>query len=63
MKRVLTDNFVRPDEAEKVKSTIRERGSMKIIDKVSVTLNEKRDVYEALLINLGTKGVEVNKAS
>ena len=33
---------------------------MKIIDKVSVTLNEKRDVYEALLINLGTKGVEVN---
>ena len=62
VKRVLTDNFVRPDEAEKVKSTIRERGSMKIIDKVSVTLNEKRDVYEALLINLGTKGVEVNRA-
>ena len=60
VKRVLAENYVRPDEAEKVKSIIRERGSLKVIDKVSVTLNEKRDVYEALLANLGTKGVEVN---
>jgi ATP-dependent Lon protease len=59
VKNVLADNYVRPDEAEKVKSTIRERGSLKIIDKVTVTLNEKRDVYEALLSNLGTKGVEI----
>src|SRR5882762_5786984 len=59
VKRVLAENYVRPDEAEKVKSTIRERGSLKVIDKVSVTLNEKRDVYEALLANLGVKGVEV----
>ena len=59
VKKVLADNYVRPDEAEKVKSTIRERGSLKIIDKVTVTLNEKRDVYEALLSNLGTKGVEI----
>ncbi|MEX1026692.1 MAG: protease Lon-related BREX system protein BrxL [Candidatus Paceibacterota bacterium] len=59
VKRVLSDNYVRPDEAEKVKSTIRERGSLKIIDKVTVTLNERRDVYEALLSNLGTKGVEI----
>ena len=42
-----------------MKSTIRERGSLKIIDKVTVTLNEKRDVYEALLSNLGVKGIEV----
>ena len=55
------ENYVRPDEAEKVKSTIRERGSLKVIDKVTVTLNEKRDVYEALLGNLGVKGVEVPK--
>jgi ATP-dependent Lon protease len=55
VKRVLSENYVRPDEAEKIKSTIRERGSLKIIDKVSVTLNEKRDVYEALCANLGTK--------
>jgi ATP-dependent Lon protease len=59
VKRVLAENYVRPDEAEKVKSSIRERGSLKIIDKVTVTLNEKRDVYEALLGNLGVKGVEV----
>jgi len=59
VKKVLAENYVRPDEAEKVKSTIRERGSLRIIDKVTVTLNEKRDCYEALLSNLGTKGVEI----
>ena len=59
VKKVLAENYVRPDEAEKVKSTIRERGSLKIIDKVTVTLNEKRDVYEALLGNLGVKGIAV----
>lgn len=59
VKNILAENYVRPDEAEKVKSTIRERGSLKIIDKITVTLNEKRDVYEALLANLGVKGVEV----
>jgi len=60
VKRILAENYVRPDEAEKVKSIIRERGNLKIIDKVTVTLNEKRDVYEALLSNLGTKGVEIS---
>src|SRR5262245_3555901 len=59
VKRILAENYVRPDEAEKVKSTIRERGSLKIIDKVTVTLNEKRDVYEAVLSNLGTKEIEM----
>jgi ATP-dependent Lon protease len=60
VKRILAENYVRPDEAEKVKSIIRERGSLKIIDKVTVSLNERRDVYEALLSNLGVKGVEVS---
>src|SRR3954466_2798407 len=60
VKKALAQTYVRPDEAEKVKSMIRERGSLKIIDKVTVTLNEKRDVYEALLSNLGVKGVEVD---
>ena len=59
VKRILAENYVRPDEAEKVKSTIRERGSLKVIDKATVKLNEKRDIYEALLSNLGTKGVEI----
>ena len=59
VKKILAENYVRPDEAEKVKSVIRERGNLKVIDKVTVTLNEKRDVYEALLGNLGVKGIEV----
>jgi ATP-dependent Lon protease len=59
VKKILAENYVRPDEAEKVKSTIRERGSLKVIDKVTVTLNEKRDVYEALLGNLGVSRIEV----
>ena len=62
VKRILAENYVRPDEAEKVKSIIREKGSLKIIDKVTVTLNEKRDVYEAVLSNLGTKEIEVNSS-
>ncbi len=60
VKKILAENYVRPDEAEKVKSTIRERGSLKIIDKVTVVLNEKRDIYEAILSNLGVKGVAVD---
>ena len=59
VKRILSENFVRPDEAEKIKSLIREKGVYKVIDKVSVQLNEKRDVYEAHLISLGIKGVVV----
>jgi len=59
VKRVLAENFVRPDEAEKIKSLIRERGTYKVIDKVSVRLNEKRDVYEAHLVSLGITGVVV----
>ena len=60
-RRILAENYVRPDEAEKVKSKIRERGSYKVIDKVTVKLNEKRDVYEALLSNLGVKNVEISE--
>ena len=59
VKRILAENFVRPDEAEIIKSRIREKGTYKVIDKVSVTLNEKRDVYEAQLLSLGIRGVEV----
>ncbi len=60
VKTILAENYVRPDEAEKVKSKIKERGSFKIIDKVTVRLNEKRDVYQALLSNLGVKDAEVS---
>ena len=63
VKRILAENYVRPDEAEKVKSKIRELGAYRVIDKVTVKLNEKRDVYEALLSNLGVKGVEISSAT
>jgi ATP-dependent Lon protease len=60
VKRILAENYVRPDEGEKVKSKIREIGSYKIIDKVTVRLNEKRDVYETTLSNMGVKGIEIS---
>lgn len=59
VKQILADNFVRPDEAEKVKSKIRELGQYTVIDKLTVVLNEKRDRYEATYSNLGLKGVEI----
>ena len=59
VKRILAENYVRADEAEKVKSKVRESGTYKVIDKVTVKLNEKRDVYEALLSNLGVKNAEL----
>lgn len=63
VKRILSENFVRPDEAEKIKSLIREKGTYKVIDKVSVQLNQKRDVYEARLLSLGIQGVLVPTAT
>ena len=59
VKRILSENYVRPDEAEKIKSKIKELGNYKIIDKVTVKLNEGRDKYEAMLSNLGVKGIEI----
>src|SRR6056297_2770924 len=59
VKAILTENYVRPDEAEKVKSRIKEKGRFRIIDRVTVTLNDKRDAYEATLLNLGIQGVTV----
>lgn len=53
VKTVLAENYVRPDESEKVKSLVRERGTYKVIDRVTVRLNEKKDKYEAIFSNLG----------
>ena len=47
VKTILAENYVRPDEAEKVKSLVKERGSFKVIDRVTVRLNEKKDKYES----------------
>ena len=62
VKRILAENYVRPDEAEKVKSKVKELGHFKIIDKVTARLNEKKDVYEATLSNMGVKGIEVSSS-
>ena len=43
VKRILSDNFVRPDEAQKILSILRQKGSFSIIDKVSVKLNIQKD--------------------
>lgn len=60
VKRILAENYVRPDEAEKIKSNIRESGTFKVIDKITVKLNEKTDNYEALLSNLGVKNANIS---
>ena len=60
VKNILADNFVRPDEAEKIKSKIREMGRYTVIDKLTVKLNEKKDIYVAEFSNLGLKNVEIS---
>ncbi|MFB5296605.1 protease Lon-related BREX system protein BrxL [Enterococcus faecalis] len=59
VKNILVRNYVRPDEAEKVKAKIRENGGYTVINKVSVSLNERRDQYEAEFSNLGLSGVRI----
>lgn len=61
VKNILTRNYVRPDEAEKIKAKIRENGGYTIIDKISVSLNERMDQYEAEFSNLGLKGVRIGE--
>tara|TARA_R110001592_G_scaffold154624_1_gene383741 strand:+ start:23348 stop:25387 length:2040 start_codon:yes stop_codon:yes gene_type:complete len=60
VKTVLAENYVRPDEAEKVKSLVKERGTYKVIDRVTVKLNERKDKYEASFSNLGIKDAEIS---
>ena len=60
VKRILADNYVRPDESEKVLSKLRQRGSMTIIDQVTVELNLKYDYYEARFSNLGLGRVPIS---
>lgn len=60
VKEILRKHYVHRNEAGLVRSTIRERGRHKVIDKISVSLNDKRDVYEAAFANLGIKEVLVD---
>lgn len=61
VKRILADNFVRPDEAQKILSVLRQRGSYTVIDKITVNLNIKTDSYEAEFSNLGLKFIPVGE--
>lgn len=61
VKHILADNYVRPDEAEKVLSRLRQRGAMTIIDQITVELNLKYDYYEARFSNLGLGSVPISE--
>jgi len=60
VKNILAKNYVRPDEAEIVKSRIKELGRYKVIDKITVKLNERRNLYEATFSNLGIKNIIID---
>lgn len=59
VREVIKNNFVHRADAEYIKSTIREKGSFKIIDKITVNLNEKDDLYETSFANLGIDHVPI----
>ena len=59
VKQVIQNNYVHRAEAESVKGRIREAGHHRIIDKVTATLNEKADEYQATFANLGLSGIPI----
>jgi len=59
VKRILADNFVRPDEAQKILSKLRSRGSHTVIDMITVKLNMKANIYQADFSNLGIQGIPI----
>ncbi|MBW8002951.1 MAG: BREX system Lon protease-like protein BrxL [Planctomycetes bacterium] len=60
VKKILSDHYVNRTEAELVKSKIKEQGRYKIIDRITVALNDKSGAYEATFSNLGLKKVIVD---
>ncbi len=63
VKEILRKHYVHRNEAGLVRSNIKEKGRYKIIDKISVALNDKADVYEAEFANLGVKKVLVDSGT
>ena len=59
VKRILADNFVRPDENQKILSMLRQRGSYSVIDQITVALDIKKDQYLATFSNLGLKDIPI----
>jgi len=60
VRKILREHYVHRNEANLVKSKIRERGRLKVIDKITVRLNDKRDAYEATFANLKISGVLID---
>lgn len=60
VKRILADNFVRPDEAQKILSKLRKSGSHTVIDMITVELDIKDDAYYANFSNLGLRNVPID---
>lgn len=61
VKNIIRNNYVHRAESERIKSKIREQGRFRIIDKVNVELNDrKQNQYEASFANLGISGIPVN---
>ena len=60
VKNILSENFVRPDEAQKTLSMLRSRGSYTIIDRITVNLNIKKDCFEAEFSNLGLRNIPID---
>ncbi len=63
VKEILRKHYVHRNEAGLIQSTIKEKGRYKVIDQISVTLNEKTDSYEAIFDNLGIKKVAVDSGT
>lgn len=63
VKDILAKHYVHRNEAGLIRSNIKEKGRYKVIDKVSVDLNEKKDAYEAQFSNLGIKEVIVDSGT
>lgn len=61
VKSILSKHYVRPDEAEFVKSEVREKGRYRVIDKVTVVLDEQQDAYVGSFVNLGLSDVEISE--
>ena len=59
VKRILADNFVRPDEAQKILSVLRKNGSHTVIDMVTVELSIRDDRFYASFSNLGLRGIPI----
>ena len=60
IRKILSDNYVKPEESERIKSMIRESGEYTVIDKLTVSLDEREDKYIARFLNLEISPFEID---